>query len=185
LQPVDEPSRSWVWVLAQPLRLRLFELLVEGPATASQLARRVGRSSGLTSYHLRALARSGAIVEDTSLGTRRERWWRRPEAALVWPTPPDVEGRAITELATATMLAREQDVRRRFVTGEADADWARAAFVGNWFLDLTPDEADDLGRRVFELVDELRRRPARPGASPAFVSVNALPVLGGRILSGA
>ena len=33
-----------MWVLAQPLRLRLFELLVDGPATASQLARRVGES---------------------------------------------------------------------------------------------------------------------------------------------
>jgi len=166
-----------MWTLAQPLRLRLFELLAEGPATAAQLARRVGESRGLTSYHLRVLARSGAIAEDAALGTRRERWWRRPEEPVVWPTPPDVEGRAITDRARATMFARDREVRRRFVTGTASADWQRSAFVGNWFLELTPAEADALGRRMLALVDELRRLPKRPDAGPAFVSVSVLPVV--------
>ena len=166
-----------MWALAQPLRLRLFELLAEGPATASGLARRIGESRGLTSYHLRALARSGAIVEDESLVTKRERWWTRVDEPLVWPTPPDVEGRAITDRARATMFARDLEVRRRFVTGETSAAWQRNAFVGNWFLDLTPAEADELGRRMLGLVDELRRRPKRRDAEAAFVSVNVLPVI--------
>ena len=43
--------------LAHPLRMRMVGLLrAEGPATASGLAERLGVSSGLTSYHLRALA---------------------------------------------------------------------------------------------------------------------------------
>ena len=51
--------------LAHPLRLELLELLrFEGPSTASALARRVGESSGATSYHLRQLARHGYIEED-------------------------------------------------------------------------------------------------------------------------
>jgi DNA-binding transcriptional ArsR family regulator len=166
-----------MWSLAQPLRLRLFEFLAEGPATAAQLASRVGESRGLTSYHLRVLAESGAIVEDVALGTRRERWWRRADEPVVWPTPPDIEGRAITDRMRATMFARDLDVRRRFVTGAPSADWRRSAFVGNWFVELTPDEADELGRRMLALVDELRRRPRRPGAEPAFVSVTALPVV--------
>jgi len=168
-----------MWALAQPLRLRLFELLAEGPATGARLAARVGESRGLTSYHLRVLARSGAIAEDPALGTRRERWWRRIDEPVVWPTPPDVEGRAITDRARATMFARDLEVRRRFVAGVPSADWQRSAFVGNWFVDLTPAEADELGRRVLVLVDELRRLPKRPGAEPAFVSLNVLPVVGG------
>lgn len=167
-----------MWVLAHPLRLRLFELLVEGPATASQLARRVGESRGSTSYHLRVLARAGAIAEDVTLGTKRERWWRRPEESVVWPTPSDVEGRAISERARATMFARDQEVRRRFVIGEVSDEWQRCAFVGNWFLELTPAEADELGRKVFALVDQLRRMPKRTDAVQSFVSVNVLPVLG-------
>ncbi len=52
--------------LTHPIRLRLLELLQqEGPATATSLAARIGRSSGVTSYHLRVLADSGFIVEET------------------------------------------------------------------------------------------------------------------------
>src|SRR5690349_10771636 len=46
--------------LAHPLRLQLLHLLhAEGPATATQLAHRLGESTGSTSYHLRALHRAG------------------------------------------------------------------------------------------------------------------------------
>ncbi|MGZ4439882.1 MAG: helix-turn-helix domain-containing protein [Gaiellaceae bacterium] len=167
-----------MWALAHPLRLRMFELLSAGPATASQLARRLGESRGSTSYHLRVLARFGAIEEEPSLGTRRERWWRRPEARVVWPTPLDSEARAITDQLMATLFAREAEVRRRFVTGDVGADWRRQAFVGNWVVELTPDEADELGRRLFTLVDELRQRRAPRGAEQALVAVSVLPVLG-------
>ena len=44
--------------LTHPLRTRLLGALrVDGPATASELGRRFGESSGATSYHLRRLAR--------------------------------------------------------------------------------------------------------------------------------
>src|SRR5688500_20312710 len=50
--------------LAHPLRNRLLgQLRLHGPATASQLGRTVGESSGATSYHLRQLAAYG-FVED-------------------------------------------------------------------------------------------------------------------------
>src|SRR4051812_14770407 len=48
--------------LAHPLRNRLLGLLrLDGPATASRLARVVGESSGATSYHLRQLAAYGFV----------------------------------------------------------------------------------------------------------------------------
>ena len=50
--------------LSHPLRLRMLEVLREGPATASALGRRLGESSGATSYHLRALAKAGVVEED-------------------------------------------------------------------------------------------------------------------------
>lgn len=83
------------------------------------------------------------------------------------------------------MFARDREVQRRFVTGETGDDWQRSAFVGNWFLELTPAEADELGRRVFALVDLLRRLPSRDDAVQAFVSVNVLPVLGDGVSSRA
>src|SRR5436190_19429252 len=69
-----EPTRSAMWALAHPIRFRIWEVLREGPATASQLGRRLGESRGSMSYHLRTLASTGVIEEDAARGTRRERW---------------------------------------------------------------------------------------------------------------
>src|SRR5581483_1560810 len=129
---------------------------VEGPSTASRLARRLGESSGSTSYHLRMLARAGAVVEAPELGTRRERWWRR----------------------LGLFFARDEEARRRLVTQDLGAAWRAGAFVGNWVVELTPEEADALAERLVELVQELRERPApTPGADRALVSISVLPWL--------
>src|SRR5699024_3481266 len=71
------PDVTQLKALARPVRLRIRGLLrTLGPATASQIARRLGVNSGATSYHLRQLAEHGFIEEAPDLGTRRERWWR-------------------------------------------------------------------------------------------------------------
>ena len=64
--------------LAHPLRVQIFDLLaIHGPHTASGVAERVGESSGVTSYHLRQLAKHGLVREVEGRGTARERWWER------------------------------------------------------------------------------------------------------------
>jgi DNA-binding transcriptional ArsR family regulator len=170
-----------MWAMAHPLRLEILGLLVEGPSTASRLARRLGESRGLISYHLRMLARSGAIVEDAELGTRRERWWRRPDLFVLLPSDDDLEGRAISARMLGQFFARDEVARRQLVTGDVSTAWRAGAFVGNWFVDLTPEEADALAERLVELVQELRVRPApTPGAERALVSITVLPWLDGR-----
>ena len=130
------------------------------------------------SYHLRILREAGAIVEDPALGTRRERWWRRPEERVIAPTHADREGRAITDRMLAMLFARDDDVRRRFLVNDVSDEWQRGLFVGNWMFRLTPDEADELGRQLFSIVDELRRRPEQPSeAVQALLSISILPVL--------
>jgi DNA-binding transcriptional ArsR family regulator len=167
-----------MWALAHPLRYRIWEVLREGPATGSQLAERLRGSRGSMSYHLRILGEAGAIVEEPALGTRRERWWRRPEERVIAPTHADREGRAITDRMLAVLFARDDDVRRRFIVNDASDDWQRAAWVGNWYVRLTPAEAEELGRQLFAIIDELRRRPDPPSeADQALVSFSILPVL--------
>jgi hypothetical protein len=69
-------------------------------------------------------------------------------------------------------------VRGRFVTSAVSDEWQENAFVGNWYVDLTPEEAYELGRRLFLIVDRLRGRAApSPGAEETLVSVSVLPVL--------
>jgi DNA-binding transcriptional ArsR family regulator len=173
-----DPTRVQMWAMAHPLRLEILSLLVEGPSTASRLARRLGESSGSMSYHLRVLAEAGAVVEDPELGTRRERWWRRPDLFVLLPTDDDAEGRAISARMLGLFLARDELARRRLVTGNLGAAWRAGAFVGNWFLDLTPQEADELAERLVEVVQELRERPEpTAGSDRALVSITVLPWL--------
>src|SRR5205823_273430 len=53
----------------------------DGPATATGLGKRVGESSGTTSWHLRLLADAGLVEEDSERGNKRERWWRSAQEA--------------------------------------------------------------------------------------------------------
>jgi DNA-binding transcriptional ArsR family regulator len=173
------PTRIEMWATAHPVRLRIFELLREGPSTASRLGRRIGESSGTTSYHLRMLERANAIEDAPGIGTKRERWWRRRDQLIVVPTDDDPEGRAITARMFAIFFARDAEVRGRFMAAqpEVPAEWHRGAFAGNWFVSLTPDEAADFGTKVLQLVEHYRSRKAPDGADRALVSVSALPLL--------
>jgi DNA-binding transcriptional ArsR family regulator len=80
-----------MWAIAHPIRFRIWELVREGPSTASRLARRLGESRGSMSYHMRFLGRAGVIEEMPEAGTARERWWRRPEALVIAQTDADPE----------------------------------------------------------------------------------------------
>lgn len=71
------PEPHQLRALAHPVRLRMLGLLrVDGPATATSLAARLGLNTGATSYHLRQLATHGFVVDDPERGTGRERWWK-------------------------------------------------------------------------------------------------------------
>lgn len=80
--------------LAHPVRMSLMRQLRQGgPATASGLARQIGHSSGLTSYHLRVLAEAGLVVEDESIGNQRDRWWKAAREATAFSfRVPDAAG---------------------------------------------------------------------------------------------
>lgn len=173
-------NRVEMWATAHPIRFRIFELLREGPSNASRLSRRLGESSGTASYHLRFLARAGAIEEAPELGTRRERWWRRSDELKLVPTDDDLEGRAIGARLFALFFARDAEFRRRFVAAlpDVESDWQQGAFVGNWQVSLTPAEASELGARIMPLIDDYRRRGDPPaGADEALISFSVLPWL--------
>ena len=174
----SEQTRPQMWVTTSPLRFRIYELLREGPATASILARRLGQSSGTTSYHLRLLERTGAIVEDPALGTRRERWWRRePQQGALAAPGSDVEARAITARYFTMFFDRDTLARSRFMTADVDDDWHDAAFAGNWVVWLTTAQARELGAAMFALIDEYRGRAPEGAGDETLVSFSILPWL--------
>jgi DNA-binding transcriptional ArsR family regulator len=162
-----DPVRA-IRALSHPLRVRLLDLLrFEGPSTATLLARRVGESSGATSYHLRQLARHGFIEEEQRDG-RRERWWRHRERRVVAPGAPG---------GLSALLTQEAQVLDRFA-GRMQPEWDAVAFLHARALRLTPGELDALRRGIEDLLEPLRRADAEgfpADAMPVRVLALGLP----------
>jgi DNA-binding transcriptional ArsR family regulator len=71
--------------LASPIRWQILGYLGEhDEATATDLARALGESTGTTSYHLRLLARHG-LVEEAAPAGKRDRPWRKVPQDLRFP----------------------------------------------------------------------------------------------------
>lgn len=166
--------------LAHPLRITLLERLrVDGPATASSLARALGESSGATSYHLRALARAGLVVEDPRRGKGRERWWR-PAAGRV-----DIRHDAAFDDAEAS-AARDwivDEVTRRRIAwierwqqerDELAPAWRDASVAADAVLRLSPEDLHALADELFAVITRYKARPAPDGELVRLI-LHALP----------
>ena len=136
--------------LAHPLRSRLLgRLRLEGPATASQLGRVVGESSGSTSYHLRQLAAYGFVEEVEGQGTARERWWRARHRMTSWQAADVVaqEGGAEVE---DEMTRLQLDNHARILSAwrsqkdQLEPAWTAGASLNDYALRLRPEQAGAL-----------------------------------------
>jgi DNA-binding transcriptional ArsR family regulator len=168
--------------LTHPLRTRILGALrLEGAATASQLARRLGESSGATSYHLRQLARFGFVEEAPVQVSRRERVWRATHA-LTSIDPRRFSGGAeevVLDEFTGRQLAQlhEQSQGWRARRSEASPEWVSAAGFSDTMARLSPAACAELHERLTDLVDELQARSAgEPGTAWVSVFLAALPV---------
>ncbi|WP_073946158.1 ArsR/SmtB family transcription factor [Streptomyces kebangsaanensis] len=160
VRPLDARSLRG---LAHPLRMQLLTALRRGgPATASQLAAKLGESSGATSYHLRQLAAHGFVEDAPEHGKGRERWWRAAhggvslDGTLLKDPDPEVRGAAdlfLHELANQRTQELATWLGTRSDWSEA---WTRASDLSDWTLRLTPELARELGEKMHELVESYR-----------------------------
>ncbi|OIJ90346.1 transcriptional regulator [Streptomyces sp. MUSC 14] len=155
--------------LAHPLRMELLKALRHGgPATASQLAERLGESSGATSYHLRQLAAHGFVEDAAERGKGRERWWKAADQGLVFDSDefqdadPQVRGAMNTFLHEVANTHTRELSTWLATRNEWSHSWARSTDVSDMTLRLTPELAQDLVGRMHALIDEFRTMaPAR------------------------
>lgn len=188
MKPSLLPARSLgareVRALAHPLRLRMLESLAGGrSATASILARELGESSGATSYHLRALAAAGLLIEDLERRKGRERWWKRDpdRVGLISSAPAeDPQYDAAVAQLESTIVARDEDALRRYIhqrgEGTQSDAWRETAFIGGWTVYATQADVNELSELVVRWL-RARRRPEGPDADTAlvYVTYRALP----------
>jgi DNA-binding transcriptional ArsR family regulator len=173
--------------LVHPIRIRLLWLLeTDGPATASQLGRRIGHSSGVTSYHLRTLADLGFVEEDVERGNGRDRWWRtRYRASAVTFRSPDDPGDPETvEVAEQYMRLGVNMVTERMMSyvdslaGRLDELPTLPWGFDEYPIDVTYEEARALRNEVAALIGRYRRAPGQPpreGTTRATFQLQMLP----------
>ncbi|MEW2083129.1 winged helix-turn-helix domain-containing protein [Streptomyces sp. NPDC005283] len=149
--------------LAHPLRMRLLNTLRhDGPATASQLAHKLGESSGATSYHLRQLAAHGFVEDDPERGKGRERWWKASEDGTSFDdslfTDPDPAVRGAADLFLHEVATTHtQEVGTWLGTArEWPDEWRRSSDLSDWTLRLTPAQAYELNQKVHELIESYK-----------------------------
>ena len=139
------PSPTALKAFTHPLRMAIFsELGKHGSATASQLARTLGESSGQTSYHLRQLERHGFVEDDPDHSGGRERWWRAVSFTL---------GDGALQEHPETL--EYYDLMIRHAISE------RAAALTSWLEELDPEASDETGllsQSSLELTDDEAKR---------------------------
>jgi DNA-binding transcriptional ArsR family regulator len=157
-------------LLGHPLRQRIEKELRKGPVSATSLARALGESTGLTSYHLRQLAKHGFVEEAPGLGRGRERWWRfvpkdrrLPERAEQSP-----QMRAVLDEVMQGQFAGDLARFSEAMAANADGPWASAFPFSMGTIEVTPDEL----RQFFEdYIALLYRYKRQDGQVPPGVRV--------------
>ena len=171
--------------LAHPLRVQLLQLLhAEGPSTASALGRRLGESSGATSYHLRALHRVG-MVEEAEQRNGRERWWQRVRERTLIPTsiPPGMPEPERSEYESAhaqlesVFVERDEQALRRWeaIRYDLPSEWQDTGFIGNFKIWGTPEEIRALLDELLARAEELRKGERGEPTREAHVTLRILP----------
>ncbi|WP_019137239.1 winged helix-turn-helix domain-containing protein [Cellulomonas massiliensis] len=172
-------------VLAHPLRARaLTALRVDGPATATTLAARLGTHTGATSYHLRRLASVG-LVEETGEGRGRERWWRptsRSHSFFASDVEDSPDARASLTWLRLHYLEQLEERAALWYAHEHEHNraWQDAAGTSDEVLALDAAGTAALVEELTAVVERFRGRPASDAddVRRVFVAVTALPEVG-------
>ncbi|HSJ61772.1 MAG TPA: helix-turn-helix domain-containing protein [Jiangellaceae bacterium] len=174
--------------LAHPLRVQLLGALrLDGPATASELGRRFGESSGSTSYHLRQLERFGFVAEDDEQPSRRERRWRAAHDVTSF-RPADFldedAGREALEVMESQQLRFLLDTVQAWHRAKAGwpRAWVSAAEQSDLHLWLSAAELAQMNQELLAVVQgwiARQRRPTDPDARQVSLYLLTVPRVAG------
>ena len=176
------PSPAALKALAHPVRLRILALLrLDGPATATALATRLGLNSGATSYHLRHLAQHGFIVDDAERGNGRDRWWKAAHQATSArrAEPAEAEQQEALDAFLQSVAVVQTESLQRAVEERPllPPEWRAASEFSDWVVRLTPARARALADALLAVMADVDE-DQDVDAAEYLVQVHAFPFPG-------
>ena len=155
----EEEART----LASPLRLRILRLCLDMSLTNKEIAERLDKDPASVLYHVRRLVRTGFLAaEGERRGTRGAREVPYRSTGKSWTL--SIGETEDPRIAASTMVeAFLQDATR---AGFENLDATRLG------LRLTPDEHEELTRRLAELVEEFRVRGTSGAPWSLFIGLH-------------
>ncbi|WP_345521717.1 helix-turn-helix domain-containing protein [Nocardioides conyzicola] len=177
------PTPHQMKALTHPVRVRILGLLrIDGPATATTLASRLGLNTGATSYHLRQLAQAGFVAEATELGNARDRWWQAAHRVTTTDTagPAEPEARATLDayLQSVVVVTTERLQRSVEELPLLPEEWRDATTYSDWVVQLTPRKARAVIEQLIEAIKEIGDEEDDDEAAPYVLQLNAFPYPG-------
>lgn len=173
------PTPQQLKALTHPVRVRMLGMLrIDGPATSTTLAQRLGLNTGATSYHLRQLAQHGFIEDDPDHASAgRERWWRASAGATrthEGDADPDVTDAYLQSVVTVLAGQVQQAVEERPLLPVA---WREATTFSDWVLRVSPARAVEVRDRIAALLEEVEEEDG-PDAEQVVFQTLAFPLPG-------
>ncbi|MEO6510175.1 MAG: helix-turn-helix domain-containing protein [Nocardioides sp.] len=154
------PDVAGLKALSHPTRLRMLGLLrIDGPATATSLATRLGINTGQTSYHLRQLAQHGFLVDDEERGNGRERWWKAAHQSTLANTTPKrpEDAEAVDAYMQTVAVIYTQQLQAAVEEGPLlPREWRDASTLSDYHVRVTARHAEELTTRMHNLFMDLR-----------------------------
>ena len=147
-------------LLAHPMRYRVMDRLRQGPATSTTLARALGLNTGVTSYHLRQMAKHGFIEEVPELSRGRERWWRARPLDLRFPrrSEQSEEMRPVMDEMHRLDFAAELEQFARFqLEREELGPWADALLFSRGSIRVDLAELEEFFEEYISLLKRYQR----------------------------
>jgi predicted ArsR family transcriptional regulator len=154
------PTPQMLRALAHPTRLKMLGMLrIDGPATATTLATRLGINTGQTSYHLRQLAQHGFVVDDDERGNGRDRWWKAAHQSTITgelPTRPEDQEAMDAYMQTVAVIYTQQLQAAVEEMSLLPVRWREASTLSDYHVRVTAEHARDLTEKMHQLFMELR-----------------------------
>jgi DNA-binding transcriptional ArsR family regulator len=154
------PTPQMLRALAHPTRLKMLGMLrIDGPATATTLATRLGINTGQTSYHLRQLAQHGFVVDDDERGNGRERWWKAAhQSTITGEMPARPEDREALEayMQTVAVIYTQQLQAAVEEAPLLPLEWREASTLSDYHVRVTARHAEELTTKMHDLFMALR-----------------------------